>query len=156
MQKYFTDWQRGVVIVNSYNFSMERVLEVRSNKEKGIMEVFAKVQNELQKQKLILTNLVKDYELFKISGLKGINIYELKQQSLYKQSIEEQIEQINYEIAKTNQQLEQIRSELVTAQKDRKIMEKLKEKDFYNYKENIKALEQKELDEMAILKFNRI
>lgn len=142
--------------MNSYNFSMERVLEVRSNKEKGIMEVFAKVQNELQKQKLILTNLVKDYELFKISGLKGINIYELKQQSLYKQSIEEQIEQINYEIAKTNQQLEQIRSELVTAQKDRKIMEKLKEKDFYNYKENIKALEQKELDEMAILKFNRI
>lgn len=143
-------------MVNSYNFSMQRVLELRSNKEKGIMEIFATIQNELLKQKSNLMILINDYENFKSKGSKHTNINELKQNLLYKQSIEEKIELLNEQIYITNQQLEQIRLELVDAQKDRKIMEKLKENDFDTYKENIKVLEQKELDETAILKFNRI
>lgn len=145
-----------MVIVNSYNFSMERVLELRANKEKTIMERFASVQNELLEYKSMLANLIKEYEDFKIKSLKYINIYELKQQLLYKQSMEEKIKEKNEIIRKIREQREQLRFELIIAQKDRKIMENLREKDFDIYRENINALEQKELDEMAILKFNRI
>ena len=43
--------------------------------------------------------------------------------------------------------------ELVDAQKDRKIMEKLKEKDYENYKEKENLEEQKFLDEISVVKY---
>ena len=51
------------------------------------------------------------------------------------------------------EELEAMRLELVEAQKDRKIMEKLKERDYTDYQNEVKAVEQKQLDEMAVLKF---
>jgi flagellar FliJ protein len=56
-------------------------------------------------------------------------------------------------IEKKSEELEAMRLELVEAQKDRKIMEKLKERDYTDYQNEVKAVEQKQLDEMAVLKF---
>jgi flagellar FliJ protein len=72
---------------------------------------------------------------------------------LYKQIIEDKIENQIEIIDKKSEELEERRLELVSAQKDRKIMEKLKEKDYISYLDNVRAAEQKQLDEMAVLKF---
>lgn len=45
------------------------------------------------------------------------------------------------------------RSELLVATKEKKIQEKLKEKQYDNYKENIKSLENKENDEIGVNSF---
>lgn len=142
--------------MKSYNFSMERVLGWRETLEKNCMEKFALLQNELLHEKLILTNLSKDYETLKEKGLKYININELVQLQLYKQNIEDKILHQNVVILNLSNSLEEIRLELISAQKDRKIMEKLKERDFSNYQDDMRATEQKELDEMAVLRFKRI
>lgn len=134
---------------------MEKILELREAKEKNVMEEFAVSQNELLHQKSILTSLNQQYESAKEKSMKSMDIYDLKWHSLYKQSLEERIEQQEELIKLQNAELEKIRLDLVDAQKERKIMENLKEKDFDLYKENIKSLEQKELDEMAILRFGK-
>ena len=141
--------------MKAYNFSMERVLEWRENLEKNSMERFTVTQNELIHEKTILSALTKEYEITKVKGLSYKNINELRQLQLYKQTLEDKIDYQNQVIYKKNKELEEIRLELIAAQKDRKIMEKLKERDFTKYQHEMLAFEQKELDEMAVLKFKR-
>lgn len=77
----------------------------------------------------------------------------LKHQHLYIQKIEDKIQEQDGLIQETNEKLEDARLELVEAQKNRKIMEKLKEKDIDAYRHNINSAEQRELDEIAVLKY---
>ena len=141
--------------MKAYNFSMERVLEWRENLEKNSMERFTVIQNELIHEKNILLSLTKEYEVIKEKGLSYKNINELRQLQLYKQTLEDRIDYQNQVIHKKNEELEEMRLELIAAQKDRKIMEKLKERDYTKYQHEMLAFEQKELDEMAVLKFKR-
>ena len=119
------------------------------------MEKFTVTQNELIHEKTILSALTKEYEITKVKGLSYKNINELRQLQLYKQTLEDKIDYQNQVIYKKNKELEEIRLELIAAQKDRKIMEKLKERDYTKYQHEMLAFEQKELDEMAVLKFKR-
>ena len=120
------------------------------------MENFATAQNDLTQERLILANLYKEYEIAKEKSLKYKNVNELRQLQLYKHDLEDNIECQNGIIARKTLALEKLRQGLVVAQKDRKIMEKLKEKDYNNFLNNLKMEEQKFLDEMAVLKFKKV
>lgn len=141
--------------MRGYKFSLEKVLEWREDNEKDTAKVFASIQNELQYQQNGLNSLRLEDENIKKKILTLNNINELKQQYLFKQSIEEKIERQIMLIDETTKKLEKQRLELLEAQKNRKIMEKLKEKDYNTYKEDIMNEEQKELDEMAVLKYGK-
>lgn len=142
-------------LVKAYNFSMEKVLEWRENKEKTSMEKFAIQLNELLQEKTTLANLMKEYEMIKEKSLCYKNINELRQTQLYKQTIEDKMEYQNQIIEEKSNLLEELRLELIVAQKDRKVMEKLKEKDYSDYQDELKASEQKDLDEVAVLKYKK-
>ncbi len=142
--------------MKSYKFSMESILNLRENKEKNTMENLAKVQNQLETQKAILKDLIMEEKKIKSNGTKFKDIHELRHHNLYKEEIEEKISKQDELIDKTNIKLEEVRRELIEAQKERKIMEKLKEKDMDNYINNMKHLEQKELDEIAVLKYAQL
>ena len=135
---------------------MESILNLRENKEKNTMENLAKVQNQLERQKAILKDLIMEEKKIKSNGTKFKDIHELRHHNLYKEEIEEKISKQDELIDKTNIKLEEVRRELIEAQKERKIMEKLKEKDMDNYINNMKHIEQKELDEIAVLKYAQL
>lgn len=135
---------------------MEKILEWRTDIEKTTMEEFATLQNDLQSEKHVLNGLQKQYANSKENNLRSYNVNELVHQQLYVQAIEEKIEEQTQVIYRKKHLVEESRLDLIAAQKDRKIMEKLKEKDQTNYIEDIKLMEQKELDEMAVLRFNRL
>jgi flagellar FliJ protein len=135
---------------------MEKVLEWKTDKEKTTMEEFASLQNDLQIEKMLLNGLQTQYTKCKENNLKSCSVNELMHQHLYIQTISEKIEEQNHIIYTLKDIVEESRMELVAAQKDRKIMEKLKEKDKTNYLEDVKLMEQKELDEMAVIRFNRL
>lgn len=141
--------------MRAYKFSLEKVLEWREDSERDTAKVFASIQNELQYQQNGLNSLRLEDENIKKKILTLNNINELKQQYLFKQSIEEKIERQIILIDETTKKLEKQRLELLEAQKNRKIMEKLKEKDYNTYKEDLMNAEQKELDEMAVLKYGK-
>lgn len=142
--------------MSKYNFSMEKILDLRINKEKDVMTKFATLQNELHQQKLVLSDLENELDCLNKEGYKSVDVNQLKFNNLYKQNLENQINVQNERIEGTSIELEEMRLELISAQKDRKIMEKLKEKDFTLYTNNLKAIEQKELDEIAIQKYKRV
>jgi flagellar FliJ protein len=142
--------------MKAYTFSMEKVLEWREGIEKNVMEKFAVFQNELNQEKLTLANLIKEYNMVKEKSLDCKKINELRQLQLYKADLEDRIEIQHQIIERKTKELEEVRQELITAQKDRKIMEKLKEKDYLNFQESLKAEEQKFIDEMAVLKFKKL
>ena len=135
---------------------MESILNLRENKEKNTMENLAKVQNQLERQKAILKDLIMEEERIKSNCTKFKDIHELRHHNLYKEEIEEKISKQDELIDKTKIKLEEVRRELIEAQKERKIMEKLKEKDMDNYINNMKHIEQKELDEIAVLKYAQL
>lgn len=141
--------------MQKYNFSMEKILDLRINKEKDEMTIFASLQNELHQQKIALSNLEKEMDKLNRDGFKKVDVNQLRLNNLYKQNLINQMEVQNAIIEETSHELEKQRQELIEAQKDRKIMEKLKEKDFTLYKNNLKAMEQKELDEIAIQRHKR-
>lgn len=135
---------------------MEKILDLRVNKEKDVMVKFATLQNELHQQKLVLSKLENQMDTLNKEGYKSLDVHKLRFNNLYKQNLENQIDVQNERIEWTSNELEDMRLDLVSAQKDRKIMEKLKEKDFTLYKNNLKVLEQKELDEIAIQRHKKI
>lgn len=139
----------------TYKFKLEKVLEWREDGEKQEAKAFAVIINELQGQEEALEKLKITYEKIKADILKLRNINEIKQQYMFKQMIENQIEAQLILIENTKLKLEKQRLELLEAQKNRKIMEKLKEKDYSLYQENMLLAEQKELDEMAVLKHRK-
>lgn len=135
---------------------MEKILDLRVNKEKDVMTKFATLQNDLHQQKLVRTNLENEMESLNKEGYQRVDVNQLKFNNLYKQNLENQIDIQNQRIEETSNELEAMRLSLISAQKDRKIMEKLKEKDFTLYKNNLKAMEQKELDEIAIQRHKKM
>lgn len=139
----------------AYKFSMEKVLGWREDLEKASMEKFARTQNELNQEKLTLSNLYKEYEILKEKSIKSKSANEIKQYQLYKSDLEEKIEFQTQVVEEKTKELEERRLELVDTQKDRKIMENLKEKDYTNYQEKVKLEEQKFLDEMSVLKYKK-
>ena len=139
--------------MKSYQFSMERVLELRSNHEKTWMEKFATLQNEFIHQKTILNEFQTELINYKMKLSKCKKIQDLRQLYLCKEVLEMKIQEQEKHVEEASKNLEKGRINLVNAQKDRKIMEKLKEKDYESYQENIKSIEQKDLDEMAVLKY---
>lgn len=133
---------------------MEKVLEFRENNEQAILAKYSLVQNDLNCHVARLEHLMNMYEGVNEKIAQYKDIENIRQLYMYKQKIEQDMTQENNLINKFNEKLEIIRLELVEAQKDRRVMEIIKEKDQIKYLNNIKQIEQKELDEISILRYN--
>jgi len=132
---------------------MEKVLDYREDIEKLKAEEFAKIKLEIsgiEKEiaKLNIELKETNEKIFEVQ-----NAYELIQVQLYREALEEKLEIQKLLLSEKKKALEDKRAELTKAQSDRKIMEKLKEKDYsqFMYKKNMK--EQKKLDDISVMKF---
>lgn len=138
--------------MKGYKFSMDKVLEIREKNEKKITNHYFKAKCSLNEEYEILNRLKKEieeinisYGLLDISSLNYKNLYK----SMLKNKIEKQLEYINNKEI----ELELIRLNLIEAQKEKKILEKIKKNDYEKYLLNIKEKENMELDETAILRY---
>lgn len=139
-----------------YKFAMEKVLEWRGDLEKTSMEKFAHTQNELNQERLTLSNLYREYEILKERSVKYNKPNEVRYYQLYKSDLEENIKLQRQVVEEKTMELEEKRLDLVDAQKDRRIMEKLKERDYESYQEKVNLEEQKFLDEISVLKYKKV
>lgn len=139
--------------MKNYKFSLQSVLQVRDNEEKNVLEDFVLTQNKLDKEYAKIEELQRSLEtcLEKRSPIK--NIQELMMENFYKVDLEDKIKFQDRVIEQGKIELEEVREKLQIAQKDKKIIEKLKEKDLYEYKSEMEKNNQKEIDEFAVLRF---
>ena len=138
-----------------YQFSMEKVLDWRSDTEEEKKKNLVQVQQSKQQQETILRRLINENIKIKNDSLSTNRIDVLRRQNLYKDMIDEKIIHQKNVVSKAEKEVEVARIELMEAHKDRKVMEKLKEKEYTLTMEQEKQEEQKQLDEMATLSFGK-
>jgi flagellar FliJ protein len=144
-----------MIALRSYHFKMEKVLEYKNRVEKSIIEDYAKINTHLSKEKEHLENLKDQYEKKGHNSKTATDLKNMKMQFLYKEKLKSEMTYQERKVARINTKLDEVRGDLVEARKDRKIMENLKEKDKIRYDKELKDIEQKELDDLTIMKYGR-
>ncbi len=134
---------------------MEKVLDWRSDTEEEKKKNLAQVQQNKLQQETILQRLIGENIKIKNDSLTTSRIDVLRRQNLYKDMIDEKIIHQKNVVNKAEKNVEVARIALMEAHKDRKVMEKLREKEYTFTMEQEKQDEQKQLDEMAALSFGK-
>ena len=140
----------------SQTFSMEKILDWRSDLEETAKRKVAQVQVKLEAQRAVLEDLIRENIKVKNDRLKINKINDMRHQQLYQALLDEKIIHQKNQLDLTQKELEAAQAELLEAHKDRKVMEKLKEKELWTTAELIKKEEQQQLDEIATLSFGRV
>ncbi len=142
-----------------FKFKLQSVLEYRINLEEKIQGEFSQAKRDLEEHRAALKALIAQREKL-INDLRN-----LKQMAIPADDIASMISSVDYVrnqektqeeiIQKAREALEQKRSELMEAVKNRKVIEKLRDKHAEEYRIEQGELEQKNSDEMSVLKFRR-
>ncbi|MGB9612839.1 MAG: flagellar export protein FliJ [Candidatus Margulisiibacteriota bacterium] len=142
-----------------FRYDLEAVLKVRGIREKKEQEKFAEKKREYLKEKekeeaIEKEKKGKEEELRKIFRRGPISDFEkvLRRRAhldVLKDDLDEQVERV----IEASRILEEQRARLVEAMKDKKIMEKHKERKFEEYKKIMQELELKFMDEIATQRF---
>lgn len=140
-------------------FSLQSVLDYRKNIEEKIHNEFSEKKRELELEELKLINLINERadligELRKMQN-KSLPVDDIARYISYVEQVRENEKKQRITIAQVSEELEVKRNELLEAVKKRKIMERLKERHAEEYIIAARALEQKNSDEMAVLRFGR-
>lgn len=138
-----------------FKFSLNNVLEWREDQEEAAKLNVSLVENELLKEKNNLQSLVNENIRLKEKSIFTVNVHHMRQEDLYKALLEEQIIQQKLVVERVEADLAEEKEKLLAAHKDRRIMEKLEERELESYKEEIDSAEQKQLDEFGTINFGR-
>ncbi len=135
-------------------FRLEPVLRYRSQLEKEKQREFAAVQMEYNAKGDQIRDLnqrfVQVQNRFGQAKSGGSDVKLWMSYQSYLNDIKNSIFNCLAEQQKISQRLEQKRTELVRAARERRVLEKLREKRFANHVRENDRLEQKELDEIAL------
>lgn len=141
--------------MGKFRFSMEKVLDWRSDTEEAKKKELGDAQREKFQQEALLQELIQENIKIKNESLTTTRIDILRRQNMYKVMLDERIVQQKNQVETAEKSLETARIALMEAHKEKKVMEKLKEKEYTFVMEQEKSEEQKQLDEMATLSYGR-
>lgn len=140
-------------------FKLQSVLDYRRNIEEKILNEFSEKKRELDAEQQKLKQLIKERidiidELRKMQN-KSLHADDIGNRVSYIEQLRKNELVQRKAISQVEAQLEAKRSELLDAVKKRKVMEKLKERHTEEYESNVRAYEQRDSDEMSVLKYGR-
>ncbi|GAA0362106.1 hypothetical protein GCM10008932_13430 [Alkalibacterium iburiense] len=141
--------------MKSYRFSMEKVLEWRADLEDSAHLLVKEKEEALQNEQARLEGLIKESRKLKSENLFKSSIDDLKRHSLYTELLDDKIVRQKLAIQTAETELDRAREQLKEAHKDKKVMEKLEEKEKKRYIEFVNKKEQEQLDEISTLSFGR-
>jgi flagellar FliJ protein len=145
--------------MKKFQFRLETVLRVKERKEEKLkhelMHLNAMKQEQEKKLaalklKIIENNKMKNIEKMSMTDISGLLHHEQHFNLLRMQS-----EDTRLKILEIGKLIDKKREEVVAASKEKKTFEKLRERDFKIFEKTLLMNEQKQLDEVAISKFNR-
>lgn len=141
--------------MQQYRFSMEKVLDWRADQEDAAQLVVKEKEDKVILEQQKLERLISESRRLKSENLFHNSIDHLKRHSLYKDLLDEKIIKQRLTLQKAEQELIQAKTDLQLAHKDKKVMQKLEEKELFRFKEVIKKKEQSQLDEISTLNYGR-
>lgn len=142
-----------------FKYDLESVLKVRAIKEKQEQEQFAKEQRHYMTEKEREEQIEKD-KLSKEDELRGVfkkgpisDFSRVLQRKAHLEVLKDDLDKQVERVIEASKQLEEQRAKLISSMKDKKIMEKHKEKKLKEYDKMMLDLETKFLDEIATERF---
>ncbi|MPM24436.1 hypothetical protein SDC9_70918 [bioreactor metagenome] len=138
-----------------HQFSLEKILEWRITEEENARKSVLHAQNQMQQQQQQLTHLVNENTKLKHEQMQLTEISTLRYNHHLKGLIDEKIVIQKNAIDQAQSDMDQLQEALLQAHKDRKIMEKLKERESVQILAQVKSEEQKQLDEIATLQYRK-
>ena len=140
-----------------FNYSLQSVLDYKKQIEDFKKEDFADANNRLNKENDVLDNISHTHQkaMESLRHKKQFEIQEQKHYAQYMINLESKIQEQKNKVNHCEQQRDEARIKLESAQKERKIMESLEEKELEQFIKEIKLKEEKELNEIATIGFAR-
>lgn len=139
--------------MEKHQFSMEKILDWRIKEEENARKSVLHAQNQMQQQQQQLTHLINENTKLKHEQMKLTEISTLRYNHHLKGLIDEKIVIQKNAIDQAQSDMDRLQEAFLQAHKDRKIMEKLKERESVQVLEQVKSEEQKQLDEIATLQY---
>lgn len=136
-------------------FSMEKILDWRLDLEDEARMQLSRLEEKWQQENRQLQSLIQENTKVKNDYLKNVQIYTLRYNDYYKLVLDEKIVQQKNQIDRTQAEIKTAHDELIETHKNRKAMEKLKEKELDLLYQKEKRQEQHQLDEMATMTYRR-
>ncbi len=139
----------------SFKFSLQKIFDFRRSIEDKRAVELSDAQNALKKKQQILNQLnEKKEDIINIKEKKhkqasNINLNQLKIKKDYILQLNKGIENQIKEVRDSNEKVEAKREKLISATRDKKILEKLKIKYYENYRKMKNQKEAKNEDEVA-------
>lgn len=142
-----------------FQFKLQSVLDYRLNVEEKILNEFSDVKRYLEEQKAVLQSLISEREslMNDLRKMENAMIHADDVATLvgFIENVRGQETEQKKVIQQAGEQVEKKRKELVEAVKNRKVMENLRDRQSEEYRKNMNEMEQKNSDEMSILKYGR-
>lgn len=143
----------------SYKFKLQRVLEYRERREELLQQELAALMMALLKEQDELNRLISSYRKneneLKVKREKKIDLKEIDIYRKFLERMKEKIISQRNRVVHLSNLVSNKREELIEASKEKKVLERLKEKDFGKYLLNLDRKERAFLDELALGKFVR-
>lgn len=140
--------------MGKFNFRLQKLLDLKFQKEEQSKLVFKKAQEEKLRVEERLVSLKADYKKYSEVRMFG-TVIEQKITHNYLEALISCIDETNVELENKNQILEQNRKELIEKQIERKTVETLKEKQKISFELETKLAEQNFNDELALYGYIR-
>jgi flagellar protein FliJ len=142
-----------------YKFSLEPVLKYRKLLEEDFQKDFAVLKRQLFDEKEKLSNFEQTRDRFsrelQQKQVKSISVSDILLYTDYLQEVSKEIEKQSEKILEAEKRVDQKREELVGAMKNRKIIDRLREKGLKAHALEVSKKEQNLMNEAAINVFNK-
>ena len=138
-----------------YKFSLQNVLEWREGQEDEAKLNLIQAKNTLEQEQNYLQKLIHENIRLKETSMLNKRVDVMRQDDLYRKVLNEKIIQQKLIVEQSEHDVTLAERKLLKAYQDKKVMEKLREKEEEAYYAEIEANEQKILDEFATMTFGR-
>lgn len=145
--------------MKKFKFRYESVLKMRMDKEEDLKNELAKKIKErqelLDKLEKMKTRFLEYSNWIQEQLISESHEFDLRAINDGKKYYRNNINEYQYQIQKKEKEIEAVKAKLVEAMKERKVMDKLKEKEFQNYIEEINKQDTKLIEEIVNYKSNK-
>ncbi len=140
-----------------FKFRLQPLLNIKLQLEDSAKNELGKAVQKLEEEKEIGRSLLKYRERyineFNEKASKMVRIDELRSYTMYISRLAKNIDDQNKNIKEASDNVDKYRDELIKIVKERKILEKLREKKFNEYLIEMSKDEQKRMDEIVSYKY---
>jgi len=140
-------------------FKLQRLLDIKEMKEQQLKGELAEIKREYEEEKGILHSLEDEHNLYldrlREYQLKAISIQEVRWYYVYLSKLVNDISAKSQRLEDLLNRIDELTKRLIEVSKERRVLEKLKERRWEEFKKEVDHIEQEALDEIGTSQYIR-